>query len=178
VKLSRTRLAGVLEVDVEPLEDERGFFARTFDAAQFAEAGLEAAVIQCNVSYNRRRDTLRGLHYQADPHGEAKLVRCIAGAIWDVAVDIRPDSPTFRQWHGVELSAANRRALYIGPGLAHGFQTLADDSEVEYQMGTAYVPEAARGVRWDDPAFAIDWPPAAGERIMSDRDRTYPDFAP
>jgi dTDP-4-dehydrorhamnose 3,5-epimerase len=117
------------------------------------------------------------MHYQADPHGESKLVRCVRGAIFDVAVDLRADSPTYCRWHGVELSAESRRALFVPAGLAHGFQTLTDDCEVHYQMGHRYVPEASRGVRWDDPAFAIEWPPAPpGGRTISDRDRSYPDF--
>ncbi len=122
------------------------------------------------------RGTLRGLHYQAEPHGESKLVRCVRGAVFDVAVDLRPASATYRRWHGAELSAENRLAFYIPEGLAHGFQTLTDDSEVLYQMGSAYVPDSARGVRFDDPAFAIEWPPA-DSRIVSERDRAFRDFA-
>jgi dTDP-4-dehydrorhamnose 3,5-epimerase len=163
-------------VELEVLSDERGWFARTFDAEEFEARGLEPAVAQCNASFNDRRDTLRGMHYQADPHGESKLVRCVRGAIFDVAVDLRRDSASFRAWHGVELSAENGRALYIPAGLAHGFQTLTDGSEVLYQMGHRYVPEAARGVRWDDPAFAIQWPEPTGRRTVSDRDSAYPDF--
>ena len=176
LKLVRTPLAGVWEVEPEPIGDERGWFARTFDAKAFAAAGLSSAVVQCNVSYNARRDTLRGMHYQADPHSEPKLIRCVRGAIFDVAVDLRPGSATFRRWHAAELSAENHRALYIAPGLAHGFQTLTADCEVEYQMGSAYVADAGRGVRWDDPAFAIEWPRPEGERIISERDRNYVDF--
>jgi dTDP-4-dehydrorhamnose 3,5-epimerase len=134
--------------------------------------------MQCNVSFNPRPGTLRGMHYQADPHGESKLVRCVRGAIFDVAVDLRPDSPTLCAWHAVELSSENRRAYYIPAGLGHGFQTLTSDCEVLYQMGYRYVAEAARGVRWDDPAFAIEWPKAIGERIISERDRSYPNFEP
>jgi len=177
VKLVPTPLTDVWEVEPEPVGDRRGWFARTFDADAFAAAGLEATVAQCNVSYNARRDTVRGMHYQADPHGEPKLVRCVRGAIFDVALDLRRHSETFCRWHGVTLSANNHRALYIARGLAHGFQTLTDDCEVEYQMGSVYVAEAGRGVRWDDPAFSIGWPPAEGERTISDRDRAYPDFA-
>ncbi len=138
---------------------------------------MNPAVVQCNASFNARRGTLRGMHYQAEPHGESKLVRCVRGAIFDVAVDLRADSPTFRRWHGVELSAENRLAFYIPAGLAHGFQTLADDTEMLYQMGDPYVPDAARGVRFDDPAFGIEWPALDGERIVSARDRAFPDFA-
>jgi len=171
-----TPLPGVWVIELELLGDERGWFARTFDAQEFEQRDMNPAVVQCNASFNVRRDTLRGMHYQAEPHGESKLVRCVRGAIFDVAVDLRPDSPTFSRWHGVELSAENHLAYYIPAGLAHGFQTLADGCEVHYQMGHRYVPEAARGVRFDDPAFAIEWPTPAGELIVSERDRAYPDF--
>jgi dTDP-4-dehydrorhamnose 3,5-epimerase len=137
---------------------------------------LSPTVAQCNASFNARAGTLRGMHYQAEPHGEPKLVRCTRGAIFDVAVDLRAGSPTYCRWYGVELSADNRYAFYIPPVLAHGFQTLTDDCEVLYQMGERYVAEAARGVRWDDPAFGIEWPEADGERIISERDASYPDF--
>jgi dTDP-4-dehydrorhamnose 3,5-epimerase len=165
---------GVLVIEPERHEDERGFFARTWDPDEFAERGLNPELAQCSISFNRARGTLRGLHYQAPPHEEAKLVRCTAGAIFDVAVDLRPGSSTFRDWFGIELSAENRLALYIPEGCAHGFLTLADDSEVHYQISHAYVPDAGRGVRWDDPAFAIRWP---GEVVViNDRDRSYADF--
>ena len=176
MRFTKTPLPGAWIVELDPIGDERGWFARTFDADEFTDRGLEPAVVQTNASFNARRDTLRGLHYQAAPHGESKLVRCVRGAIFDVAVDLRPDSPTFCHWHGVELSAGNDRQFYIPAGLAHGFQTLTDDAEVLYQMGYRYVPDAARGVRWDDPAFGIDWPAPDGARIISERDRTYPDF--
>lgn len=178
MRFAQTPIAGVWVVEREPIADERGWFARTFDAAEFTARGMEPAVAQCNASFNARRDTLRGLHYQEDPHGEPKLVSCVAGAVFDVAVDLRPDSPTYCGWVGEELSAENGRTLYLPTGVAHGFQTLADESLVLYQMGHEYVPGAARGVRWDDPAFGIDWPAPAGERILSERDATYPDFAP
>jgi dTDP-4-dehydrorhamnose 3,5-epimerase len=169
-----TAIAGVCVVRPEQIEDERGFFARTWDGAEFATRGLSAQVVQCSISFNRRRGTLRGLHYQAEPHEESKLVRCTAGAIFDVALDLRPGSPTFLDWVGVELSAHNRSALYVPEGCAHGFLTLTDEAEVLYQMTQVYVPEAARGVRWDDPAFAIEWP---GEvDVINERDRAYPDF--
>lgn len=177
MKLAPTAIDGVMVVELEPIGDERGWFARTFDAALFAQAGLDPAVVQCNLSYNARRDTVRGMHFQAEPHGEPKLVRCVRGAIFDVAVDVRPGSPTLGRWHASELSADNRRALHIASGLAHGFQTLTDDCEIEYMMGAPYVPGAARGVRWDDPAFGIEWPAPAGDRTISERDRAYPDFA-
>jgi dTDP-4-dehydrorhamnose 3,5-epimerase len=176
MRFAQTPLQGVWVIELDLLGDERGWFARTFDAEEFESRGLNPAVVQCNASFNARRDTLRGMHYQADPYGESKLVRCMRGAIFDVAVDLRNDRSTFRAWHGVELSAGNRRALYIPAGLAHGFQTLTDDSEVLYQMGVRYVPEASRGVRWDDPAFGIEWPQVQGQRIVSERDRSYADF--
>jgi dTDP-4-dehydrorhamnose 3,5-epimerase len=176
VKFSEAGLPGAWLIDLERHEDERGHFARTFDRDELAARGMEAAVVQCSTSFNARAGTLRGLHYQAAPHGETKLVRCTRGAIYDVVVDLRPDSAAHRQWIGVELSAENGRALYIPIGCAHGFQTLEDGSEVLYMMGHAYVPEAARGVRFDDPAFGIEWP-SASERIVSERDATYPDYA-
>ncbi len=176
MRFEQTPLPGVWLIELELLDDERGWFARTFDAAEFARRGMNPAVVQCNASFNARAGTLRGMHYQAEPHGESKLVRCVRGSIFDVAVDLRPDSSTFTRWHGVELSAENRLALYIPAGLAHGFQTLVDGAEVLYQMGDPYVPDAARGVRFDDPAFGIGWPPVDGEPIVSARDRAFPDF--
>jgi dTDP-4-dehydrorhamnose 3,5-epimerase len=179
VKLVATPLPGAYVVELEPLRDERGHFARTYDAAAFAEAGLDARVAQCNTSFNVAAGTLRGLHYQAEPHGEGKLVRCTRGSVWDVAVDLRPESETFCRWFGVELRADGVASYFIPAGFAHGFQTLEPDSEVYYQMTYHYVPEAARGVRWDDPAFAIEWPvPPEGGRMLSERDATYPDFVP
>ena len=173
-----TPIDGAWVVTPEPIEDQRGLFARTFCTEEFAARGLDTRVAQCNTSFNDRAGTLRGLHYQAEPDGEAKLVRCTQGAIYDVAVDLRPGSPTFRKWFGVELSAANRHAFFIPEGCAHGFQTLQDASEVLYQMSTPYVPGAGRGVRWDDPGFGISWPePPAGGRTMAERDAGYPDFA-
>ena len=176
MRFIETPLPGAWVIELEKLGDERGWFARTFDADEFRARGLNPAVVQCNASLNVRRDTLRGMHYQAEPHGESKLVRCIRGAIFDVAVDLRADSPTRCGWHAVELSAENRRAFYIPAGLAHGFQTLTDDTEVLYQMGHHYVPDAARGVRWDDPAFGIEWPEPDGERTIAEKDRAYQDF--
>jgi dTDP-4-dehydrorhamnose 3,5-epimerase len=171
-----TGIAGAWVIEPERLEDKRGFFARTWDLEEFQERGLNPKLAQCSISYNRVHGTLRGLHYQAAPYEEAKLVRCTAGAIFDVAVDLRPDSATFRNWLGVELSAHNRLALYIPEGCAHGFLTLDDDSEVHYQISQPYVPQAARGVRWNDPAFGITWP---GEvAVINERDRSYPDFRP
>lgn len=175
-----TELPGVAVIELEPLRDERGSFARTFDAELFRAHGLDPSVAQCNTSVNTRAGTLRGLHYQAAPHGEGKLVRCTRGRIFDVTVDLRRESPTHRRWLGLELDAAQARSLFVPAGCAHGFQTLVDDSEVHYQMTCAYVPESAGGVRFDDPAFAIAWPepPEGRERLLSERDRTFPDYAP
>ena len=172
MRLVATALEGVLLVEQERLSDERGFFARTYDVAQLPP------IVQMSTSFNARAGTLRGLHFQRDPHGESKLVRCTRGAIFDVAVDLRPGSPTLHRWFAAELSADNGRALLVAPGFAHGFQTLVDNCEVLYAMDAPYVAEAASGARWDDPAFAIDWPdpPAAG-RTMSPRDAAYPDVA-
>jgi dTDP-4-dehydrorhamnose 3,5-epimerase len=170
-------LSGVWLIELDLLGDERGWFARTFDVDEFRARGLEMEIGQCNAAFNRRRGTLRGMHYQAEPHGETKLVRCVRGAAFHAAVDLRPESPTYRRWHGAELSAENHRALYLPPGVAHGSQTLVDDCELLYQMGHRHVPEAARGVRWDDPAFAIEWPPVVdGVRIISERDRSFADW--
>jgi len=176
VKFVETPLAGTFLIELDQLRDERGWFARTFDAQEFARAGLDPAVAQCNTSFNARRGTIRGIHYQAHPGWEAKLVRCTRGAIFDVAVDLRPDSETYCRWFGAELSADTGRMLYVPVGLAHGFQTLTDDSDVHYQMSHEYVPAQARGVRFDDPAFGIEWPLA--DPIVSDRDRSFPDFEP
>lgn len=169
-----TPLAGAFVVELERRKDERGFFARSFCQQEFERHGLNPRIAQCNVSFNAKRGTLRGMHYQAKPHEEAKLVRCTHGGVWDVIVDLRPDSRTFKLWHGVELSAENGRALYIPEGMAHGFQTLTDDAELLYLMSQFYHPESARGARWDDPAFGIDWPLANPH--MSERDRTFPFF--
>jgi dTDP-4-dehydrorhamnose 3,5-epimerase len=168
-------VAGAWIIELERLTDERGWFARTFDRDEFAARGLTAAVAQCSISSNPRRDTLRGLHYQEEPHGETKLVRCGRGAIWDVGVDLRPGSPTYRGWHGMELTSDQPLMIYWPPGVAHGFQTLRDDTDVVYQMAERFVPDAARGVRWDDSAFAIQWPAPARHRIISERDASYPD---
>jgi dTDP-4-dehydrorhamnose 3,5-epimerase len=178
MRFIETPLPGAWVIELELLGDARGWFARTFDAEEFAGRGLNASVVQCNASFNARAHTLRGMHYQAQPHGESKLVRCVRGAIFDVAVDLRPDSPTYCQWHGVELSANNGVTFYIPVGMAHGFQTLVDGCEVVYQMGHRYVPDSARGVRWDDPSFRIEWPDTSGNRIVSERDASYADFEP
>jgi dTDP-4-dehydrorhamnose 3,5-epimerase len=175
MKFVPTALAGAYVVEMEPVTDERGFFARSWCRREFDDHGLNSDLVQCNVSYNRMKGTLRGMHYQAAPHEEVKLVRCTQGAICDVLVDLRPDSPTYCSWISVELTAANRRMLYVPAGLAHGFQTLRDDSEVFYQMSAFYDAASARGVRWNDPAFGIEWPFC--EPVMSAKDANYPDFA-
>jgi dTDP-4-dehydrorhamnose 3,5-epimerase len=176
VIFKETRLKGVYIIEVERLQDERGFFVRTFCREEFEKHGLNSSVAQCNISYNHKKGTLRGLHYQIAPYSEAKLVICIAGSIYDVIVDLRSDSTTYCQWMALELTArGRRRMLYIPEGFAHGFQTLEDDSEVFYQMSEFYAPEYARGIRWNDSAFGIQWP--EDQRILSDRDRNYPDFA-
>lgn len=170
-----TDISGVLVVDVEPSADERGLFARTFDRDAFVAHGLQPPMQQCSTSFNPVAHTLRGLHYQAAPHDETKLVRCTRGAAFDVAVDLRSSSPTYLAWVGFELTADNRRALYISPGVAHGFMTLAADTELLYQIEGSYIPEAARGLRWNDPAIDISWPfePA----LMSQRDARFEDHA-
>ena len=172
MRFSESPLSGVWVIDVEPIEDERGLFARTFARDEFEEHGLSPDVVHCSVSYNRAKGTLRGLHYQAAPHAEEKLVRVSSGSIFDVALDVRSDSPTYLAWHAVELSAENRRALYLSKGIAHGFLTLADSTEVVYQMSAPFVPEASRRLRWDDPAFGIQWPGAV--KVISDPDRLCP----
>jgi dTDP-4-dehydrorhamnose 3,5-epimerase len=156
------------------MEDERGFFARTFCRREFEARGLNPRLAQCSVSFNRRKGTLRGMHFQRAPHREAKLVRCTAGAIYDAIIDLRPASPTFLRHAGVELTAENRRALYVPEGFAHGFQTLADGTEVFYQMSEPYAPQAAAGVRWDDAAFGVRWPLRVS--VIAKRDEEYPDF--
>ena len=174
MRIADTPLQGALLLEPERIEDERGYFARTFCVDELAARGMRFEVVQCNVSSNRRRGTLRGMHFQRPPHAEGKIVSCLAGSLLDVIVDLREDSPSFRRWHAVELSAANRLALAIPPGLAHGFQTLEDGTEVQYMMSRRYVPEAAAGVRWNDPAFGIRWP--IERPILSARDAAYPDF--
>lgn len=169
-------LSGAFIVEIEERRDDRGFFARSFCGDEFGRHGLATHFPQCNISFNEHKATLRGMHYQADPRPEVKLVRCTRGAIYDVIVDLRPASETFLQWRGVELTAENRRALYIPAGLAHGFQTTTDGAEVFYMMGDVYVPELARGVRWDDPQFGIIWPLPSPR--LSERDASYPDFRP
>jgi dTDP-4-dehydrorhamnose 3,5-epimerase len=165
-------LSGAYVIDLERLADERGFFARAYCAEEFAARGLGPELRQCSVSYNALAGTLRGMHYQSAPHEEHKLVRCTAGAVFDVIVDIRESSPTYRRWFGAELTAANRRSLFIPPGFAHGFVSLADHAEVYYMISVAHAPLSSRGFRWNDPAFAIEWP--VTPVLMSARDASYP----
>jgi dTDP-4-dehydrorhamnose 3,5-epimerase len=176
MKVEPTPLDGAAVIRLERIEDERGWFGRTFDAEIFEAHGLDAAVVQANLSFNRRSGTLRGMHYQKEPHGEGKLVRCMTGALYDVIVDLRPSSPTYCDWFGIELTGESDESLFVPVGVAHGFQTLADDTTVHYQMSYPYVPGAGAGVRWDDPAFGIEWPEARAGRLISERDRAYPDF--
>jgi dTDP-4-dehydrorhamnose 3,5-epimerase len=176
MKFQQTKLAGAYVIEVEPFADERGFFARTFCEREFADHGLPVRFPQCNLSRNSRAGTLRGMHYQAAPLWEAKLVRCISGAIYDVIIDLRADSATRGQWVGVELSAANARALFVPEGFAHGFITLQDATDVFYHMSEFFRPDGARGLRWNDPHFDIRWPTSVS--VISERDATYPDFDP
>ena len=170
-----TVLKGAFTIDLDRVEDERGFFARSWCVKDFEANGLDTRLVQCNVSFNKVRGTLRGMHYQVAPAAEVKVVRCTRGAVHDVIADLRPDSPTYKQAFSVLLSAENRRMLYIPKGFAHGFLTLTDDAEVFYQMSEYYAPECARGFRWDDATFAISWPDQV--RIISSKDRNYSDFA-
>ncbi len=174
---NRTALRDAFVVDVERRRDERGFLARVFCEAEFAQRGLATRFVQASTIYTASRDTLRGLHYQQAPHGEVKLVRCTSGSAYVVIVDLLPQSPTYMGWAAFELNPANGRLVYVPEGFAQGYQTLADGTEVAYQMTHEYVPAAARGVRWDDPAFGIEWP-AAEHRLVSERDRNWPDYEP
>ena len=176
MRIIPTSLSGIMEIVPEIRSDERGVFARTFDAGAFSASGLTTHWPQCNTSWNRRRGTLRGMHFQHDPKPEAKLVRCTRGRIYDVAVDLRLESVTFCSWFGLELSHDRRNALYIPTGCAHGFLTLEDDCEVFYMMGEVYEPSLARGVRWNDRTFSIDWP--FEPVTISEKDASWPDFTP
>jgi dTDP-4-dehydrorhamnose 3,5-epimerase len=168
---TETNLPGAYIIELRPSHDERGFFARSWCQREFAARGLKTEVRQCNISFNKQKGTLRGMHYQAKPHEEAKLVTCIRGAVHDVIIDLRSNSPTFKQWLGVELNHQDRRMLYIPEGFAHGFQTLEDNTEVFYYMFEFYHPESARGFRWDDPVFAITWPLDVAK--ISPNDKSY-----
>lgn len=175
MKFIETKLKGAFIIDPEKIEDERGFFACSWCKHQFIEKGLNPNLVQCNISFNSNKETLRGMHYQAKPYEEAKLVRCTMGSIYDVIVDIRPDSLSFKQWVAVDLTSENRRMLYIPEGIAHGFQTWVDNTEVFYQMSEFYYSELARGLRWDDPAVGIKWPDC-DRRIISQKDSNYENF--
>lgn len=175
MRFRETPLAGAFVIELERREDERGSFARCWCKEEFAAHGLHANWVQANVSFNRRAGTLRGLHYQEAPHQETKLIRCTAGAAYDVIVDLRSGSPTWGRWAAVELSAARGAMIYVPEGFAHGFQTLTDNTELFYLMSAAHSPASARGVRWDDPALAITWPPCR-ERVVSPRDQSFPEL--
>jgi dTDP-4-dehydrorhamnose 3,5-epimerase len=175
MKFIETKLKGAYLIKPDLISDDRGFFARSWCQDEFADKGLNPNLVQCNISFNHRQGTLRGMHYQTAPHEEAKLVRCTAGAIYDVVIDLRSDSKSFKQWVAVELTAANHQALYIPRGMAHGFQTLVDNSEVLYQMSEFYHPESARGIRWDDQVLGIAWP-TESPSVISERDLSYADF--
>jgi dTDP-4-dehydrorhamnose 3,5-epimerase len=175
MKFVEANLSGAWLIEPVPSQDSRGYFARTFCIREFEVHGLETRFVQHSTSYSARRGTIRGMHYQKDPHAEVKVVRCRKGAVWDVVIDLRPESPTHRQWQGFELTALNRRQLYIPAGFAHGLQTLCDDTETDYLISEFYEPAAASGVRFDDPAFAIDWP--LGPTAVSGRDKAWPPFA-
>lgn len=168
-------LAGAFLIKMTPLKDERGAFARSYCAREFEAAGINTRFVQTNVSWNLAKGTLRGMHFQSAPYHEAKLIRCSRGAIYDVIVDIRPDSSTYKAWYALELTPNNGNMLYVPGGFAHGFQTLADETEVLYQMSEFYYPEAARGIRWNDPKIGIEWPYEAN-RIISEKDQSYPNL--
>ena len=174
MRFEETNLCGAWLIDLAPARDHRGFFARTFCVQAYADHGLTTGFVQHSTSQSVARGTLRGMHFQRAPRSEVKVVRCLKGAIWDVIIDLRPDSPTYCRWQGFELTAANQRQLYVPEGFAHGFQTLCDDSWVSYLISAFHAPLAASGVRYDDPAFAIDWPLPVTE--ISEKDRTWPDF--
>lgn len=173
---TETHLRGAYIIDIEKREDQRGFFARTWCVTEFEARGLATRIVQANLSFNKRQGTVRGMHYQVTPYAETKLVRCTQGAIYDVIIDLRPGSSTFKQWLGIELTGTNYRMLYVPEGFAHGFQTLVDDVEVNYQVSQFYTPEAELGLRYDDPAFGIEWPLKV--QVVSEKDRSWPDFPP
>jgi dTDP-4-dehydrorhamnose 3,5-epimerase len=175
VIFTETQIPGAFVVDLDPHADDRGFFARAWDVDEFAAHGLSTLLVQGNLSFNQAAGTLRGMHFQRPPHEEAKLIRCTRGAIYDVAVDLRPDSPAFKRWIGLDVTAENRRALYVPEGCAHGYQTLVDATETFYLVSAAYAPDSEGGVRWDDPAFGIEWPHAE-PRVLSPKDASWPEF--
>jgi dTDP-4-dehydrorhamnose 3,5-epimerase len=174
MKFIETKLKGAFVITPDPIEDERGFFARAFCRKEFADHGLNPDLVQCNISFNKTRGTLRGMHYQIAPHAEVKLIRCTRGAVCDVIIDLRPESPTFKQWFTAELSEKNHQLFYIPAGFAHGYQTLEPQTEVFYQVSAFYHQASERGARWNDPAFGIEWPlPPA---VVSKKDQSYPDW--
>jgi dTDP-4-dehydrorhamnose 3,5-epimerase len=175
MNFTETDLPGAFIIEPDKFTDERGAFTRFWSQGEFAERGLQTQIVECNASFNAKKFTVRGMHYQAEPFSQVKLVRCPKGAIFDVIVDLRPSSPTFKRWTAIELSEANGLLVYVPRGVAHGFQTLADDSEVAYQMGEVYAPEYARGVRWNDPVFNIRWP-EVNSIVINERDQNFPDF--
>jgi dTDP-4-dehydrorhamnose 3,5-epimerase len=174
MNFKETALRGAFIIEIEKKVDERGFFARAWCRKEFEKHGLNTQVVQANVSFNNKKGTLRGMHYQAAPYGEVKLVRCTQGAIYDVIIDLRPDSPTYKQWIGVELTSENYKMLYVPENFAHGFQTLEDNTEVTYQVSQFYSPGSERGARYNDPAFGIQWPVEV--RVISDKDKSWPDY--
>lgn len=174
--ITETRLKGAFVIELEPFTDVRGFFARAWSEREFEDFGLNSRFVETNISFNEKRGTLRGMHYQLPPHEQAKLVRCTRGSIYDVIIDLRPESPTFKQWFPLEMSAENRLMLFVPAKFAHGFQTLEDQTEVTYQTSAYYAPEHGRGVRWNDPAFNISWPISGPNLTMIDRDLNYEDF--
>jgi len=171
---SKTKFDGVFVIELERLKDERGFFARSFDAKKFEDLGLSPKIVQCNISFNEKRGTIRGMHYQAKPFEEDKTIRCTKGSIFDVVIDLREQSKTFKKWLGINLSAAEQKMIYIPKGFAHGFQTLEDNTEVFYQMSEFFTPECSRGIRWDDATFQIKWP--LKSTMISEKDRAYKSF--
>ena len=174
MQFKETKLSGAYIIDLDTLEDERGFFARAFCQKEFEENGLKSNIAQCNLSFNHKKGTLRGMHYQVKPYEEVKMVRCTQGKILDVIIDLRKDSATYKKWVGVELSAENNSMLYVPEGFAHGYQTLEDNSVVYYQVTEFYQPGSERGIRWNDPAFNIDWPLEIS--VISDKDNSHPDY--
>ena len=174
--VSETKLKGAFIVELERREDMRGFFAPSWSQKEFESLGLNSRLVECNISFNNTKGTLRGMHFQVAPYAQAKLVRCTSGSVYDVIIDLREGSATFKQWSAVELTAENHKALYVPEGFAHGFQTLEDRTEILYQMSEIYAPECSRGIRWNDPLFRVEWPPA--ERIIIDRDNSFEDWKP
>ena len=174
---NKTKLDGAHIVEMESIRDRRGFFARAWCSKEFEAHGLISQFVQANLTYSPKRGTIRGLHYQIAPHQEVKLVRCTRGATYDVIVDLRPESPTYKQWLAIELTADNHKMIYIPAGFAHGYQILVDDTEVFYQVGQFYAPECERGARWNDPAFGVEWP-MTSPLILSDKDKNWPDYQP